>query len=85
MVLEVVPRGFRDWIYDVFARHRYRVFGRLDTCRLPTADERARALEYELFVNLRQAVQGESRRLAKVAAALAMLDVLAGLAELARD
>ena len=48
-----------------------------------TADERAQDLEYELFVQLREAVQAQARRLQSSAAALAQLDVLAGLAELA--
>jgi DNA mismatch repair protein MutS len=50
-----------------------------------TADERAKELEYELFVKLREAVQHEARRLQATASALAQLDVLAGLAELARQ
>ena len=50
-----------------------------------SADERSRELEYELFVALRQSVQAHSRLLAQVARALATLDVLAGLAELARQ
>jgi DNA mismatch repair protein MutS len=49
-----------------------------------TADERAKELEYELFVSLREAVQKEARRLQATAAVLAQLDVLAGLAELAK-
>jgi DNA mismatch repair protein MutS len=48
-----------------------------------TADERAKQLEYELFVALREAVQKEARRLQATAAVLAQLDVLASLAELA--
>jgi DNA mismatch repair protein MutS len=50
-----------------------------------TADERARQLEYELFVLLREGVEKEGRRLLATAAALAQLDVIAGLAELARQ
>jgi len=49
-----------------------------------TADERAKQLEYELFVSLRERVQKEGRRLLATAASLAQLDVLASLAELAR-
>jgi len=49
-----------------------------------TADERAKQLEYELFVSLRDIVQKEARRLQATAAVLAQLDVLASLAELAR-
>jgi len=49
-----------------------------------TADERAKQLEYDLFTFLRDAVQKDARRLQATAAALAQLDVLASLAELAR-
>jgi DNA mismatch repair protein MutS len=50
-----------------------------------TADERAKQLEYDLFLELRQLVAVEVRRLQATAAALAQLDVLAGLADLARS
>lgn len=41
----LVPRFLRDWAYDVFARHRYRVFGRYDTCPLPSPEDRERFLD----------------------------------------
>lgn len=50
-----------------------------------TADERAKDLEYELFLTLRNCVEGEARRLQATAAVLAQLDVLASLAELSRQ
>jgi len=50
-----------------------------------TADERAKELEYELFQQLREQVAAARRRIQTTAAALAQLDVLAGLAELARQ
>jgi predicted DCC family thiol-disulfide oxidoreductase YuxK len=36
--LALVPRPLRDWIYDRVARNRYRVFGKVDTCLIPTPD-----------------------------------------------
>jgi predicted DCC family thiol-disulfide oxidoreductase YuxK len=39
------PRWIRNPIYRVLARNRYRWFGKRDTCRLPTAEERARFLD----------------------------------------
>jgi len=42
--LRVVPRFIRDDAYDLFAKYRYRVFGRYDTCPLPSAEQRARFL-----------------------------------------
>jgi len=49
-----------------------------------TADEKAKELEYELFLELRDIVAAAARRLQATADVLAHLDVLAGLAELAR-
>lgn len=43
-VLRVVPRPLRDALYDLFARHRYRWFGRRADCRLPSDAERRRFL-----------------------------------------
>jgi predicted DCC family thiol-disulfide oxidoreductase YuxK len=41
-LLRVIPRPVRNWGYDFVARRRYRWFGKKETCRLPTADERDR-------------------------------------------
>jgi predicted DCC family thiol-disulfide oxidoreductase YuxK len=35
VVLRVLPRAWRDRLYDILARNRFRVFGRRDTCYLP--------------------------------------------------
>ena len=40
----VVPRPVRDWAYRLFARYRYRIFGRKDHCMLPSPEVRARFL-----------------------------------------
>ena len=37
-VFHFIPRVIRDPIYDLVARYRYRWFGRLDVCILPSAD-----------------------------------------------
>ncbi len=49
-----------------------------------TADEKAKDLEYELFLELRDAVAASRRRMQSTAAVLAQIDVLVALAELAR-
>jgi DNA mismatch repair protein MutS len=51
--------------------------------RVLTADDRARELEIELFMRLREAVDAHRQPLADAAERLAQLDCLAGLAELA--
>jgi DNA mismatch repair protein MutS len=50
-----------------------------------SADEKAKELEYDLFIQLRDLVHREARRLQNSAIALAELDVLLSLAELAKD
>ena len=40
--LRVLPRRLRDAVYDWVARHRYRLWGRRDTCRLPRPGEAER-------------------------------------------
>lgn len=44
-VLIIVPRIFRDPLYRLIARNRYRWFGKRDTCRIPTSEERTLFLE----------------------------------------
>lgn len=41
----ILPRRLRDAAYDFLARRRARWFGRLDACRVPTPEERARFLD----------------------------------------
>ncbi len=48
------------------------------------AEERAAALEYDLFLGLRAAVVEKSSLIQQIAEAIAVLDVLAGFSELAR-
>ena len=41
---KILPRVFRDWIYDLVARNRYRWFGKKDQCMIPTGDLKDRFL-----------------------------------------
>ena len=41
----LVPRPLRDRLYDLFARQRYRLFGKRDTCMLPPPEARKRFLD----------------------------------------
>ena len=43
--LKIVPRFLRDLAYDGFARIRYRVFGRYDSCPIPSPEQRARFID----------------------------------------
>lgn len=40
----IVPKPIRDLAYKVFAKYRYRLFGRQDACMMPTPEIRARFL-----------------------------------------
>jgi predicted DCC family thiol-disulfide oxidoreductase YuxK len=43
-MFKIVPRFMRDPIYRLVARNRYRIFGKRETCWLPTADQARRVL-----------------------------------------
>lgn len=44
-VLRVLPSPVLDWGYRLVARHRYRLFGKYDTCPLPDPAVRARFID----------------------------------------
>ena len=41
----LIPRPVRDFLYDEFAKRRYRWFGKYDTCLLPPQEVRERFLD----------------------------------------
>ena len=44
-IFKIIPRPVRDFLYNAFARNRYKIFGMRDECMLPTPDLRNRFLE----------------------------------------
>jgi predicted DCC family thiol-disulfide oxidoreductase YuxK len=44
-MVRLLPLRVRDWAYNVIARHRYRIFGRYESCPLPSAADRERFLD----------------------------------------
>ncbi len=44
-VLQIIPRVVRDGFYDWFAEHRYVWFGKRETCRIASIEERAQFLD----------------------------------------
>ena len=40
-----IPRVIRDYIYDFIAKYRYKIFGKMESCRMPKKDE------LDLFIN----------------------------------
>lgn len=48
----IIPNFIRDPLYNWIARNRYKWFGKKETCRLPTAQEKKRFLSSEdLIIN----------------------------------
>jgi predicted DCC family thiol-disulfide oxidoreductase YuxK len=45
LAAKVIPRRLRDYLYDLFARNRYRFFGKYDSCMLPPPEVRSRFLD----------------------------------------
>jgi predicted DCC family thiol-disulfide oxidoreductase YuxK len=43
-VFVIVPKPLRDLAYKLFAKNRYRLFGKQDACMMPTPEVRARFL-----------------------------------------
>ena len=41
----LIPRPLRDLLYDTFARNRYKLFGKYDSCLLPAPEVRSRFLD----------------------------------------
>jgi predicted DCC family thiol-disulfide oxidoreductase YuxK len=44
-IFKALPNFILDGIYRLIARNRYRIFGKRDSCRLPTPAERAKFIE----------------------------------------
>ena len=45
LIFRILPRPVRDWIYELIARNRFRLRGKLDQCFMPSPEERDRFLE----------------------------------------
>lgn len=43
-VFKIIPRFLRDGVYTFISKHRYRWFGKSDSCMIPTADTSAKFL-----------------------------------------
>lgn len=42
LILKVLPDSLLNWVYDLIANNRYKLFGKKETCRVPTPEERQR-------------------------------------------
>lgn len=43
--LSILPRALKDFVYNLVARNRYSLFGKRDSCMIPTPDVRARFID----------------------------------------
>lgn len=43
-LLMIVPRPFRDFLYEIMAKNRYKWFGKTESCMIPSPDIRKRFL-----------------------------------------
>jgi predicted DCC family thiol-disulfide oxidoreductase YuxK len=44
-LLKFIPKPIRDYVYQLIARNRYRLFGQRATCMVPSQDVRKRFLD----------------------------------------
>ncbi|MEX0997601.1 MAG: thiol-disulfide oxidoreductase DCC family protein [Flavobacteriaceae bacterium] len=40
----ILPRFFRNWVYEIIARNRYKWFGKKESCMIPTPELKAKFL-----------------------------------------
>ncbi len=43
-LLIIIPRPIRDWVYNLIAKNRYKIFGKKDSCMIPDPAIKARFL-----------------------------------------
>ncbi len=43
-VFIIIPKSIRDFLYNLVAKNRYKLFGKTEACRIPTAKERSKFL-----------------------------------------
>lgn len=45
LIGKIIPRFLRNFIYDLIAKSRYKIFGKRESCRVPTKEEKEKFLE----------------------------------------
>jgi len=45
LIAYVIPRPVRDFFYKLFAKYRYRLFGKYESCPIPSPEIRSRFLD----------------------------------------
>ena len=44
LLFKFLPSFFLDWIYDLIAKNRYKLFGKTESCKIPTSELKAKFL-----------------------------------------
>jgi predicted DCC family thiol-disulfide oxidoreductase YuxK len=47
VAIRVLPVRLRNWGYNLIARHRYRIFGKYDSCPMPNEKDRRKFLDQQ--------------------------------------
>ncbi|HBY88811.1 MAG TPA: thiol-disulfide oxidoreductase [Colwellia sp.] len=47
-LFKILPKGIRNWLYDRIALNRYHLFGKYDTCMLPSEENEHRFLKSDV-------------------------------------
>jgi predicted DCC family thiol-disulfide oxidoreductase YuxK len=47
LVAYIIPTSVRDFFYDLFARYRYKIFGKYDSCLIPSKEVGDRFLDLD--------------------------------------
>lgn len=45
VVFRILPIKFRDYFYKLFAKNRYRLFGKRDVCMVPPVNQKSRFIQ----------------------------------------
>lgn len=43
--LIILPGFLRDWVYNLVAKNRYKIFGKSEFCRIPSEEEKSKFIE----------------------------------------
>ena len=43
-IFRILPQFFRDWVYDLISKNRYKMFGKMESCMIPTPELKGRFL-----------------------------------------
>jgi predicted DCC family thiol-disulfide oxidoreductase YuxK len=57
-LLKVLPARVLDGVYDLIARHRYRIFGRYETCLVPRPEYRSRFIDSQQDESPKSRIEG---------------------------